>query len=41
MECEVIADDFYYLITVTYTRPEEKEGIVALLRRMAAVPEQS
>lgn len=37
MECEVIAEDFYYLITVTYMRPEEKEGIVALLRRMAAV----
>lgn len=40
MECEVIADDFYYLITVTYMRPEEKEEIVALLRRMGAVPKQ-
>ena len=37
MECEVIAGDFYYLITVTYTKKEEKEGIIALLRRMAAV----
>ena len=37
MECEVIAGDFYYLITVTFTKKEEKEGIIALLRRMAAV----
>lgn len=37
MECEVIAGDFYYLITVTYTETEEKEGIIELLRRMEAV----
>ena len=37
MECEVIAGDFYYLITVTYTGTKEKEGIIELLRRMAAV----
>ena len=37
MECEVIAGDFYYLITVTYTETKEKEGIIELLHRMAAV----
>lgn len=36
MECEVIAGSFYYLITVTYTKPEEKEEIVSLLRQMRA-----
>lgn len=40
MECEVIAADFYYLITVTYTKPEEKEGIVSMLGRISAVPER-
>ena len=35
MECEVITGSSFYVITVCYLKPEEREGIVELLHRIA------
>lgn len=40
MEAEVASCGYFYLITVAYTRPEEKDGIVELIDKISAVNTQ-
>ena len=40
METEIAAGDRFYLMTVAYTDPEDKDGIVALIDKIYAVNRQ-
>ena len=38
IQCQVLAGPVTFLITVTYFKPEEKDGIAALLKQLSAQP---